>query len=791
MAAGWGCRQGGPLEPKRQIRQLLLELAVPPSEIRQLSGSPMNDSIISAPAPLLPSRELPAHGGSPFMLWRAVRKHWLMILTLTIAVALGVAFYTLNQTKIYKAAITIQIDPTPPRPLGNEVQQVVDIGAGAFWSNKEYFDTQLRLIRSRRVAERTVRTLGLNRDTAFLGNLPPGGKHAPSDVSLHAAAQIVRSRLSVEQERNSRLVVIGFEDADPRRAARIVGAVVDAYTQLNQEDVVASTGSAGDWLHKQLGKLKAELEGTELSLHEYKKDKGILSVSIDDQSNMLRAEMSILNSQLTNARTRRENLAARLKEIEKIDPDNPVEMPISELLANPTVSQLRAEHLTARRELESLTALGRGENHPDVKSVRARELLTREALVSELRNARGAVGRELAIAEAEIAGLSGLFQRAEAQAMDLNLLEIEYNRLDRTKQNTERLYGLVLEKTKQSDLTQMMTFNNIRVIDPAVIPRSPVRPEVPTSLALGVFAGLLLGVGVAVGRELTDRTIKFPEDLERELGLTYLGLLPLTAEMGAQPRRRRQKLGGVERAVELLAHRRPSSGLAEASRTVRTNILFMSPDHPHRRLLVTSAGAAEGKTTVACCIAVAMAQAGQRVLLMDCDLRRPRLHRVFDRNNDHGVSSLLIGESTIDVQSMETEVPNLWVLTAGPMVPSPAELLQSERFSRLLTDLSERFDRIIIDSSPLIPVTDAAVLSRSVDGTVLVVRAFETSRELAWQAARALRDVGAHVVGAVLNAVDLSRSHYGAYYRYYAYKQDGYSQLESDPNSEEVTRASA
>lgn len=745
----------------------------------------MTDSIVTLSTPQQPARS------SSFLFWRAIRKHWLMMLAIVVAVTLGVAFYTLRQTKIYKASTTIQIDPSPPRPLGNDVQQVVDIGTGAYWSNKEYFDTQIRLIKSRRVAERTISLLDLHRDPAFIHNLPPGQKLPPKEVSVQSAAQVLRSRLSADPERNSRLVVISFEDADPKRAARIVGAVVDAYTQLNLEDVVASTGSAAEWLHTQLGKLKAELEKSELSLHQYKKEKGILSVSIDDQSNMLRAEMATLNEQLTRARARREQLAARMREIEKINPDNPVDMPISELLTNSIVSQLRAEYLTTRREIESLLALGRGENHPDVKSLRAREALTRQALVDEIRNARDAVGRELAIAQGEIAGLAGLFERAKAQAMDLGLLEIEYKRLGRMKENNERLYGLVLERTKESDLTQMMRFNNIRVIDPALVPRSPVRPDVPVNIALGFAAGLVLALGAAFGRELMDRTVKAPDDLERELGLSFLGLLPLSTGLPARSGRKRRDLRGVGQAVELLAHREPASGLAEAARTVRTNILFMSPDRPYRRLLVTSAGAAEGKTTVACCIAVAMAQARQRVLLMDCDLRRPRLHRIFDRSNDEGVSSLLIGETEIDVARMATEVPNLWVLTAGPMVPSPAELLQSERFAQLLDDLSSRFDRVIIDSPPLVPVTDAAILSKAVDGTILVVRAFQTSRELAWQAVRALRDVAAHVVGAVLNAVDLSRSHYGGYYRYYAYKYEGYGQQSGDSESKVKTRASA
>jgi capsular exopolysaccharide synthesis family protein len=206
---------------------------------------------------------------------------------------------------------------------------------------------------------------------------------------------------------------------------------------------------------------------------------------------------------------------------------------------------------------------------------------------------------------------------------------------------------------------------------------------------------------------------------------------------------------------------------------VRTNIMFMAPDQPHRRLLITSAGPMEGKTTVACCVAIAMAQAGQRVLLLDCDLRRPRVHRIFDRRNDTGVTTALLDMSSLNVAALQTQVPNLSVLTSGPIPPNPAELLQSDAFERLLTELSKSFDRIVIDSPPVVPVTDAAVLSTRVDGCVLVIRAFKTTKELARQALRALRDVAAPTVGAVLNAVDLGRQEYG-YYHYYYYKAEGY-----------------
>ncbi len=226
--------------------------------------------------------------------------------------------------------------------------------------------------------------------------------------------------------------------------------------------------------------------------------------------------------------------------------------------------------------------------------------------------------------------------------------------------------------------------------------------------------------------------------------------------------------------IELTVHHRPTSGLTEAARAIRTNIVFMSPDNPHKTLLITSAVPSEGKTTVACAIATTMAQAGQRVVLVDCDLRRPRLHSVFRRRNNFGVTSALLDRSVQDDIVFETEVPNLWLAPTGPIPPNPAELLHSEAFRGVLDRLKERFDRVIIDSPPIIAVTDATVLSTLVDGVVVVVRASTTTKDLVRRALKSLRDVGSQLVGIVLNAANVEDDSYSAY-KYYSYRGEGYS----------------
>lgn len=699
---------------------------------------------------------------------RLLRKNAIWILALTV-VGVGVAaFVALSRTKFYRTTASVLIDPSPPRPLGKDVMSAVDVSAGAYWTNKEYYETQFQLIRSRRIATETVRTLGLERDAAFLAGRPAGSVAGERQVDSDVAAGVLASRLAVEPVKGTRLVTISYEDADPERARRVLSAHVALFVQQNLDDALASTGTTADWMKDQLGRLRTELETSELALHEYKKEKRILSVSLDDQNNMLRDEMKALNDELTRVRAERERLASRVAELDKIDTRDPEDLPASELLANPLLTKLRENYIEAKRDRDAQLGGGRAARHPDVLAAAAKIATTRAALLAEVKNVKEALRRDLSGVGRQAGGLSKLFEAAKQRALDINLLEIEYRRLERNKNNTERLFSLLLERSKDSDLTRQMRFNNIRVVDAPLTPKSPVRPNVPLSLAVGLLAGLGLGVAFALGRELLDRTLKSPDDVRDVLGLTYLGLLPRTGEGAREGRRARRRAPSSE-PPELTVHAKPKSGTAEAARAIRTNLMFMSPDQPPRRLLVTSAVPSEGKTTVACSVAIAMAQAGQRVLLLDCDLRRPRLHKVFSAPSHLGVSNAVLDLQSLDEALVSTEVPNLTLLPAGALPPTPAELLHSAAFGRLLDTLSERFDRVVIDSPPLVPVTDAAIIATRVDGVILVARPLRTRRDLAGHAIRALRDVGARVLGCILNDVNIDERGYDYYYYYAPY----------------------
>ena len=724
-------------------------------------------------------------GLTPELVLKVLGKHWVAATAIAVAVLLATAFYTLGQTKIYQATATVQIDPNPTMPLGKDVSSVVDVGVGSFWSNKEYYATQQQLLQGRALALATVERLGLQRDGRFLANVAPEDPDPPppeNPVTPEAAAGVLSNRLTVEPVKDSRLVTVSLDDADPERARRVLKELLDVYLERNIGRVVASTESASEWLNEQTGKLKEELEKTELSLHEYKKDKRILSVSLDDQSNMLREEMQQLNHALTEVQTRRQGLVARYSELEKIDATDPDNVPASELLSNPLLTNLRAEYIEAKGVRASLLAGGKGEQHPSVTSAEARVATAREALLNEIGNVRGAVKSDLDAVSKEVKGLAGLFEEAKQRALDLNLLEIEYRRLERSKKNTEKLYGLVLERSKESDLAGLMRFNNISVVEPPRSSRSPVRPNVPIYLALGGMLGIALGLGFAFARELLDRRVRSPEDLEETVGLPFFGMLP-SASRGAH--RRRGRVEGDAGSPELYAHQAPSGAVAEAARGIRTSLTFSAPDRPYRRFLVTSASPGDGKTMVASTLAVALAQTGARVLLLDCDLRRSRLHRVFGRTNHVGVSNAVLDHDVLRTEVLDTTVTNLSLLPAGPRVAAPAELLQSERFVELLDELGRLYDMVVIDSPPVIAVTDALIVATRVDAVMFVARAGRTRRDLARRAVRDLRAVGANVAGCVLNDLDVERRGYGYYYYYYR-SGYGYGGKEGASSGEEA-----
>lgn len=702
---------------------------------------------------------------------RALRNNWLFAVVGVVLGGVVSLLYSKSITKIYSASALVEFVPDVVSPMGDKGD------SARFWGmlvdNREYYETQYALFTSDLVLSRVVREKGLTQDPNFLHYKPE------KPVPIEDATAALRARVKVVPVKASRLVTVTCEDSSPQMAAMLCEAVARAYVRQNHEKQAKGMTDAADWLSGQLEHFRTELEDTENKLHEFKKTNDLPSSSPEEVSRMVRLDMETYDRALAETRTQKQDYLARYSELSKVSPDNPDVLPASELLTNAFLSELRKQYQDAVRARRELLGEGKGANHPLVKKADETIAQTKSDLLEEVRNIQGSLARDLAVINRRESGHAGLYETSRREAVELNLKELEYHRLDRLRSQNEKLYATLLEQMKQADLARMMNVETVRVVDSPVVPKAHIRPNTPANVGAGLAVGLFLGLLFALLREQLDSSVKTPGDVETHLNMTFLGLLPSVDENGelaGQGRNRKRPLVARRQAPpnrELLVHERPLSAVAEAARSVRTNLLFMNPDRPPRSLLVTSAAPSEGKTTVACAIAISLAQGGQRTCIVDCDLRRPRLHRIFSEPGAPGVMNALIGEATLDEVALPTQVPNLFCVRSGPIPPNPADVLHSEKFHRFLQQLINKFDRVIIDSPPVAAVADAVVLSTLLDGAVFVVRAFKTSRVLAQQGVRSLLDVDANMVGVVLNAVDLQREH--GYYQYYYYKREGYA----------------
>jgi polysaccharide biosynthesis transport protein len=374
-----------------------------------------------------------------------------------------------------------------------------------------------------------------------------------------------------------------------------------------------------------------------------------------------------------------------------------------------------------------------------------------------------AVETEYKVARAREDTLLNNVNQLSREGQALSEKEIQYLALQRESESNQQLYDAVLKRLKETGVTGGLETNNVRVVEEASVPTTPVRPQKARSLLISVVIGFVLAVGVALGIDYFDTTLKTPDDVERYLGLSAVGLVPRFS--GASVPATARKKRSLPLLVTEIA---PKSAAAEAYRTLRTNIEFAALDEPRRSLVVTSAIAGEGKTTTVANLGIAAAQAGSRVCLVDSDLRRPALHRLFDLPNDRGLTTAVVEGVPFAQVAQATRIPNLTVLPSGPIPPNPAELAGSKRMGELLRGATSDFDLILCDTPPVISVADGVALAAQADGVIIVVRVGTVPHDVLRRAIDQVDAVQGRMVGVLLNNVDLRRDGYGyTYYRYY------------------------
>jgi polysaccharide biosynthesis transport protein len=709
-------------------------------------------------------------------LWQ--RKWWIVLIT---GLSITAAYYwTSRQARIYRADCTIEYDTNPTRPLGNSVEDT-SVPYIAYWASRDYVETQNKIIGSRMIAERVVRKLGLHQNPDFLG-VPQNSRKNWKPAQVVDVALDLQSRVRVSEERDTQITHIEVSDRNPQRAAMLANAVADAYIEKTMQDRLGSSASAIEWLGAQLDSLKGQLERSELSLHQFVEDKATFTMPLEEQQTLVASDIQRMNGKLGEVRLARIELSAHVEGLRAANRANPLEVIHPDITDADAIKALRDRYMDLDAQRRAL-AVKYGDEHPQIRALDVQLGGTLEKLRLEIDGMLTAAEAKLNEIRNVESGVRAALEVANKAGLQLSLQEITYRRLERERDNAARLYGTILERTAEADLTRAVEISLVRVVDRALPPTFSYYPSYQRNMMIGGLVGLILGFSLALLLSQLDRVLRTVEEAEA-LGVTILGILPRIEE-GAKARgpgygkRRRKNAPELIMNRDLVVHTHPKSSVAECSRTIRTNLTFMGAERPLRTIVITSASPREGKTTVVITLAISLAQSGKRVLIVDTDLRKPRVHKAMDRGNHKGITTALVDVHSVKEAIQTTDIPGLDLLSSGPIPPNPSELLHTAQFNALVQELGRQYDYVLFDSPPLGAVTDAAIIAPQVNGVMLVLHGNKTTREAARSALRQLRDVNAHLIGGILNDVDLSARHYG-YGSYYYYQAEGYYQTEPE-----------
>jgi capsular exopolysaccharide synthesis family protein len=707
--------------------------------------------------------------------WRTLLKRWPIVVLATILGVVGAFVYTYRQPKLYEASCQIIIEPSAPQILQG-VKEVVELGSGSPWA-RDFHETQFRIIQSTAIAQRVVEKLGLMFDPDYAPLVAKG----PGADTL-GVARAVAGQVTVKPIKDSRIAQIIVTDRKPQRAALLANAIANTYMESNVDFKLEGARAATAWLGEHEVELRKKLEDSELKLFEFKKDRGLLDISLGDKQNMTTQILQILNSKLADVRIRLVEQDATRKQIEAAqDISQKESVPIVE--ANTALHAMRANFLDFAKQKAELGSKY-GPEHPRIKVLEEQMAALEKAYKHELDETLQVFENNYQSLVATEKSLQAMMDKEKHNAVELSKLEVEYKPFERAADENSKVYQMIAQRQKEIDLTGVIKSNNVRMLERAIVPGGPVSPKPMQNLFIALFGGLGLGIGLAFLIEALDNTLKTQTDVETFLGLPVLGLIPIIG--GNKPTERDEATQVRERDLGIFLD--PRSLAAECCRSIRTNLLFMSPDKPIRTMVITSPSPQEGKTTTAINLAIAMAEAGGRVLVIDTDMRRPRLHRSFGVPNQIGVSTVILGDSKLEDAIKRTDVPNLDVLPCGPVPPNPSELLLTKRFAQLVADCQGRYDRIILDSPPTSAVTDPAVLGNLADGVVLIIKGAHTRRESAAHARRQLVAAKCRLLGVVVNEIDFSNPGYGDQYYYYRrYSRYGYQYGGDRANAEGET----
>jgi succinoglycan biosynthesis transport protein ExoP len=708
----------------------------------------------------------------------AIYKYRYVVVTVFTLVIIGVIVRTYTTTPMYRATTTVLVEDERGASVAGFNSQT---GAEYIQDPEPYFQTQLRILAGRELGGKVVDRLHLENVAEFNGQ---GAQRTGMAIVLHTMKAQVQGTVrkiiggtppapdtggkptrdalvsrflggvALDPVRGSRLVNVSVTSSNPTFAARMSDTLVEEYVKQNFSMRTDSTQKSLDFLEGEIAKQKTMMEDSEREMAEYREHNNALS--LDDRQNTVSATLTQLNDQYTRTKTERIQKETLYRQVEGLNVSSPQLETIPAITLNPQVQTLRQRLVDLNRTKTTLNDRYGQKNPEVIANAKEIEDTTRQ-YQNSLTAALGTIKTEYETARRQEDSLAAELNAQKSAAMDLSRKGVPYTVLEREAQSNRTIYEALLQRQKELQVVSNSGGNNVRLMDRAVVPGAPYTPDVKRNLMLGALAGILLALGLVLAIDYLDDTIKTPEDITRRLKLPFLGLVPAVKGLNHP----------------LLSQEVPHE-FGEAFRALRTSLVFSSGSEGTRVIGLTSAQPLEGKTTTACNMAIALAYGGSRVLLIDADMRRPSVSRTLGIENTVGLSHLLTGQATARQAIRRTSVQNLWVMTAGLTPPNPSELLSSDRMKTLIANVQTGpFDWVLIDTPPVLAVTDAVIVAPWVSGMVFIIGSEMTQRRLAERAVETLQTSRPHILGAVLNRVDIVRNRY-YYSRYYGYKYKNY-----------------
>ena len=687
-----------------------------------------------------------------------LERRWLVITAFFSVFALCL-IYLFRATPIYQATARLQIDRESDNVLN--LKEVLSVDG----REQDYLQTQYKKLQSRSLIDSVVNQLRLRDDPRYA--------RSPDVV------RAVTEDITVAPIRLSRLVDVKAEHPSAKQAAAIANSLVDTFIQQNLDQKMTRSLDALRWLKVEADTLERDVEAADLALQKYRVEKKMISLA--ESENIILQALKTAQADLDKARSVAATAQQIADEVERLLKEGLNIEAIPQVATNPLVQGMKKT--LSEREAGLANLLKRYKDKwPEVIQVREEIASLKNSIANESERIRKAIHAEADLAKATEATLAAEVKKKEQDSFELSNLRIQYDVLHRKAEQSKLLYNIVLGRMKETDLTSKDKTQNMHIVDRAVESRKPVKPRIVLTLILGVVGGFASAFGLAMFVNYLDDSIKSQDDVETYLRLPFLGYIPNIKTNSMLER-------------DLQAHLHPQSNAAEGFRTLRAAIALTPRADRFRVLTVTSTIPSEGKSLIASNLAIVSAQTGLKTLLVDADLRRPSVHRVFRLQSPVGIASYLQEEvHRVDDFVHTTEVPHLDVVCCGAVPSSPSELSGSKRMRQFLQEVRGRYDRVILDCPPVSAVSDPLVVASMSDGVIFVTKFNKIRRDHARKTVQRIHDSGIHILGVVLNDIDFEGkdSYYYSYYyyqnRYYASHYNAKSSQAAKPKPDELKK---